>query len=180
MSVRVEETVLGQITSVYGVQGWVKVYSYTEPRENIFQYRNWTLVDGRASSGKARSIRLVTGKPHGKTLVAKLEGIEDRDQAAGLCGLDIRVETSELAPLGEGEYYWYQLQGLRVRTADDGHDLGVVDHLIETGSNDVLVVRADATSLDGRERLIPFLPDEIVRSVNLEDGVLEADWDPAF
>lgn len=174
------ETVLGQITSVYGVQGWVKVYSYTEPRENIFQYSNWTLVDGRSPSREPRKVRLVTGKPHGKTLVARLEGIEDRDQAASLCGLDIRVETSELPPLGEGEYYWYQLQGLRVRTADEGHDLGVVDHLIETGSNDVLVVRADAASMDGRERLIPFLPDEIIRSVNLEDGVLEADWDPEF
>lgn len=176
----VGETILGQITSVYGVRGWVKVYSYTEPRDNIFQYPNWTLVDGHASSRAPRKLRLVTGKPHGKTLIARLEGIEDRDQAAELCGLDIRVETSELPALEEGEYYWYQLQGLRVRTADQGQDLGVVDHLIETGSNDVLVVRADAASMDGRERLIPFLPDDIVQSVNLEDGVLEADWDPAF
>ncbi|XOZ33716.1 ribosome maturation factor RimM [Halomonadaceae bacterium KBTZ08] len=176
----VGETILGQITSVYGVKGWVKVYSYTEPLDNIFQYPNWTLVDGRASSRGERKVRLVTGKPHGKTLIAKLEGIEDRDQAAGLCGLDIRVETSELPALEEGEYYWYQLQGLRVRTADEGRDLGVVDHLIETGSNDVLVVRADAASTDGRERLIPFLPDEIIREVNLEGGILEADWDPEF
>ena len=172
-----EETVLGQITSVYGVQGWVKVYSYTEPRDNIFQYPNWTLVDGRSQS---RKVRVVAGKPHGKTLIARLEGVEGRDQAAELCGLDIRVETSELPPLAEGEYYWYQLQGLRVRTADEGHDLGVVDHLIETGSNDVLVVRADAASMDGRERMIPFLPEDIVRSVNLGEGILEADWDPEF
>lgn len=174
---RGEETVLGQITSVYGVRGWVKVYSYTEPRENIFQYPNWTLADGRSP---VRQVQLVSGKPHGKTLIARLDGVEDREQAAGLCGLDIRVDTSELPHLEEGEYYWYQLQGLRVRTADEGHDLGLVDHLIETGSNDVLVVRPDPASMDGRERLIPFLPDDIIRSVNLEDGVLEADWDPEF
>lgn len=173
----VEETVLGQITSVYGVQGWVKVYSYTEPRDNIFQYPNWALADGRSRS---RTVRVLAGKPHGKTLIARLDGVESREQASELCGLDIRVDTSELPPLGDGEYYWYQLQGLRVRTAVENQDLGVVDHLIETGSNDVLVVHADATSMDGRERMVPFLPGDIVQSVNLEEGVLVADWDPEF
>jgi len=169
------ETVLGQITSVFGIQGWVKVYSYTEPLDNIFQYPVWIL----AGTGASKRCRLSKGRWHGKTLLAKLDGVDDRDQAAQLCGSEIRIATEDLPPLEEGEYYWYQLEGLRVVTSDD-QDLGVVDHLIETGSNDVLVIEPDSGSIDGRQRLIPFLPDQSIESVQLESGVVVVNWDPDF
>ena len=169
------ETVLGQITSVFGVQGWVKVYSYTEPLDNIFQYPFWNL----AGTGTSKRYRLLNGRWHGKTLLAKLDGVDDRDQAAQLCGNEIRVATEDLPPLDEGEYYWYQLEGLRVVTFDN-QDLGVVDHLIETGSNDVLVVEPDPGSIDGRQRLIPFLPGQSIEAVQLESGVVVVNWDPDF
>lgn len=169
------ETVLGQVTSVFGIQGWIKVYSYTQPLDNIFQYPVWILANAGASS----QYRLVTGRWHGKTLLAKLEGVDDRDQAAQLCGSEIRVDTQDLPPLEDGEYYWYQLEGLRVLT-DENQELGVVDHLIETGSNDVLVVEPDSGSIDGRQRLIPFLPDQSIEEVRLESGVLVVNWDPEF
>ena len=169
------ETVLGQITSVFGIQGWVKVYSYTEPLDNILQYPVWIM----AGAGASRRYKLVRGRWHGKALLAKLEGVDDRDQAATLCGSEIRIATEDLPPLEEGEYYWYQLEGLRVITADD-QDLGVVDHLIETGSNDVLVVEPDSGSIDGRQRLIPFLPEQSIESVQLESGVVVVNWVPEF
>lgn len=169
------ETVLGEVTSVFGVQGWIKVYSYTQPLDNIFQYPVWNLV----GSGGAGQYRLARGRWHGKTLLAKLEGVDDRDQAAELRGSEIRIATRDLPPLEEGEYYWYQLEGLRVVTTA-GQDLGVVDHLMETGSNDVLVVEPDSGSIDGRQRLIPFLPGQSVDKVDLESGVAVVDWDPEF
>lgn len=168
-------TVLGQVTSVFGTQGWVKVYSYTEPRDNIFQYPEWRLGGGSELS----SYKLLTGRWHVKALLAKLESIDDRDRASSLCGSEIRVATSELAPLEEGEYYWYQLEGLRVMTADN-QDLGAVDHLIETGANDVLVIRPDSASMDNRQRLIPYLPEQCVTDVRLESGLMIVDWDPGF
>ena len=169
------ETVLGKVTSVFGIQGWIKIHSYTQPRENIFQYPEWRLGAGQA----VQAYRLAKGRWHGKALLAKLESIEDRDRASQLCGSEIRIATADLPPLDEGEYYWYQLEGLRVVTTDDS-DLGVVDHLLETGANDVLVVTPDAVSLDNRQRLIPFLPDDSIREIRLEAGVMVVDWDPEF
>ena len=63
---------------------------------------------------------------------------------------------------------------------EEGVKLGRVDHLIETGSNDVLIVKPTPDSMDDKERLIPYLPDQVIKSVNLESGLLTVDWDPEF
>ena len=170
------ETVLGRVTSVFGVKGWVKVYSYTDPMDNLLDYKGWQL---RFPDGRRQQVKLVEGKRHGPGLVARIVGIDDRDQARALCGAEIVVPTSSLPPLPEGEYYWHQLEGLRVETLD-GQSLGEVDHLMETGSNDVLVVRADAQSIDDRERLIPYLPGQVIKKVDLAAGRLVVDWDAEF
>jgi len=167
--------VIGRITSVFGVRGWLKVYSYTDPREGILNYRNWTLIlDGRRIPA-----RLEEGRRQGQGIVVKLKGIDDRDQARSYCGADVRVPVSELPELPQGEYYWYQLEGLEVTTVS-GVCLGRVSHLMETGANDVLVVRACPGSLDQRERLIPYLPEQVVREVDLAAGRMIVDWDPEF
>lgn len=170
-----QETVLGRVTSVFGVKGWFKIYSFTDPIDNIFSYPHWTLRQG----GQRIPVKLAEGKRHGKGLVARLDGVDDRDQAAGYCGFDILVGAEELPDLPEGEYYWYQLQGLRVETPE-GRRLGTVHHLMETGSNDVLVIRPDRDSIDDRERLVPYLPDDVVQRIDLQDGVIVVDWDPEF
>ena len=103
----------------------------------------------------------------------------DRDLARTYCGAEVRVSTAELPPLPDGEYYWFQLEGLDVFTVDD-ECLGKVHHLMETGSNDVLVVQATAGSIDQRERLIPYLPGEVVQSVDLAAKQMVVDWDPEF
>lgn len=170
-----QETVIGRITSVFGVKGWLKVYSYTDPVDGILDYSEWTVV----RDGKRTPVRLEEGRRHGPGIVVSLRGVADRDQARLLCGADVVVPVDALPPLPEGEYYWFQLEGLRVETVD-GEDLGIVRHLMETGSNDVLVVSASTTSIDQRERLIPYLPDQVVKSVNLSAGLLTVDWDPEF
>lgn len=170
------ETVLGRVTSVFGVKGWVKVYSYTDPMENLLDYNRWQL---RFPDGRRQQVKLVEGKRHGPGLVAQIADVADREQARLLCGAEIVVPTSSLPPLPEGEYYWHQLEGLSVETLTGQH-LGVVDHLMETGSNDVLVVKGSVQSIDDRERLIPYLPDQVVKQVDLAAGKLVVDWDPEF
>jgi 16S rRNA processing protein RimM len=160
---------VGRISGLYGVQGWLRVFSFTEPRENIITYQPWYL--NRA--GEWRTVQVQAGRRQGKGVVAKLEGCNDRDSAAALIGNDIAICRNQLPTADTGEYYWADLVGLRVRTVE-GVELGTVDHLMETGANDVLVVRGD------RERLIPFVRGPVIREVDLERGCIEVDWDPQF
>ncbi|MBA3563528.1 MAG: ribosome maturation factor RimM [Gammaproteobacteria bacterium] len=160
---------LGSISGVYGVRGWVKIRSATEPRERIIEYAPWQIGIG----GSWREWRVEEGRRHGDGVIAKLAGVDDRDDAVALVGAEIAVPRSCLPPSGEDEYYWADLIGLRVMTLE-GVALGTVERLLETGANDVLVVQ------NGRERLIPFLRERVVRSVDLEAGVLQVDWDPDF
>ena len=156
---------LGHISGVYGVKGWVKVFSETDPREGILKYRPWLL------GPEARPHRVVEGKPHGKGVIARLEGCEDRDQAALLVGQEIAIERSQLPPPRDDEFYWIDLEGQAVVTRD-GIDLGRVSHLFSTGANDVLVVAGE------RERLIPFIWASVILSVDFEQGLIRVDWDP--
>ena len=144
--------IAGKITGCYGIKGWVKIHSYTEPAENILGFDSW-MVKRR---GGYEPITLCNGKRQGKGLIARIEGIEDRTAAEAFKGLEVAVQATDLPALAEGEYYWRQLQGLQVWCQEEGKRelLGTVDYLIETGANDVLVVKATKDSLDDRERLI--------------------------
>lgn len=170
-----EETVLGRVTAVFGIKGWLKIHSYTDPIENILDYSHWVL----RQHGRRLPVVVADRKRHGKGLIVLLRGVEDRNQAQEYCGADIVVDSAELPALPEGEYYWHQLEGLEVVT-DDEIVLGKVDHLIETGANDVLVVRATEASLDDRERLIPYLPDQVVTTIDLDKNRMTVAWDPEF
>ena len=161
--------VLGEVVGVHGVRGEIKVYSATRPRENIFDYSPWRLEGSAESQLRA----LIRGRRQGKGLVAQLEGIDDREAALSLRGSQIGVLRSQLPALDDEEYYWADLQGMQVMTRQ-GVNLGIVTGLMETGANDVMVVRGD------RERLIPYVPDQYVVSVDATAGVLEVDWDPEF
>lgn len=170
-----ELEVVGRILGVHGVRGWVKVFSHTDPRDNIQRYQPWHLKQG----GEWKPVKVTGFRPQGKGLIAQLEGVTSREQAAALIGQDIAIPKALLPQSGAGDYYWRDLIGLRVRH-DDGRDLGKVVRMLETGANDVLAVRGDAQSIDRRERLIPWLPDDVVTQVDLNDGYLQVDWDPDF
>jgi 16S rRNA processing protein RimM len=159
--------VLGRITGLFGVRGWVKVFSETEPREGILRYSPWLIGDS------PRPLRVLEGRVHGKGVVARLDGCDDRDQAAALVNLEIAVTRERLPPPRPDEFYWVDLEGLAVETLE-GVRLGLVSHLFATGSNDVLVVIGD------RERLLPFVWDEVIRSVDFDRRLIQVDWDPDF
>ena len=160
---------LGRISGVFGVRGWVKVHSGTAPRDNILRYSSWFLQRGEAWEPR----KVLDGHLQGKGLVARLQGCDDRDQAAALVGCLIAVSRDRLPPLDPDEFYWSDLEGLRVVTAG-GQGLGRVSHLFSTGANDVLVVRGE------RERLLPFVWDRVILGIDLEVGLIRVDWDPDF
>jgi 16S rRNA processing protein RimM len=166
---------LGRVAGVFGVRGWVKLQSYTRPADNLLDYRRWWL-----QTAQAYEARLIEGRAHGAGLVAQItdasgKPIEDRDIAAALIGTEIQVERSELPKAPPGSYYWADLIGLDVVSTDD-QPLGQVTGLMETGAQDVLVLK-DA---EGQERLIPYVPGPIIRSVDLAAKRIVADWAPDY
>jgi len=161
--------VVGKVSGIFGVRGWIKVFSFTEPRENILAYSSWILKKGNES----QELRLLDGRRQGKTVVARLESFDDRDAAADLNGWDIFIRHAQLPKARKGEYYWTDLVGLHVKTVD-GVKLGIIKQMLETGANDVVVVQGE------RERLIPFLQQQTIMHIDLDAREMLVDWDPEF
>ena len=166
---RSKPILLGRVTGLYGVKGWIKVHSYTHPRENIVNFRRWTLRQGDDHA----PVAVEDGRPQGRTVVAKLLEIDDRDEARALIGADVTVERGDLPPCEPGEYYWVDLEGLGVRTVS-GDDLGRVDYLFSSGAHDILVVAGD------RQRLIPFVMQNVIHEIDARRGLIVVDWDSEF
>ncbi|NGX15473.1 ribosome maturation factor RimM [Wenzhouxiangella sp. XN24] len=161
--------VLGRVGGLYGVRGWVKLWSFTDPLENLLDYAELELN----RDGRWEKVRMAEGRRQNEALVARFEGCSDRDQAARFVGAELAVERDRLPAPAEGEYYWADLVGLRVITTE-GVELGVVENMMATGANDVMVVKGE------RERLLPFLPGRYVNEVDLAGGRIVVDWDPDF
>jgi 16S rRNA processing protein RimM len=161
---------LGRVHGAFGIRGELKLESFTDPEAAIFRYQPWLLRDAQ---GRERELAGVRGREGAKGLVATFPGIEDRDAAEALRGAELYAPRSVLPPPRPGEYYWVDLEGLRVLNLD-GADFGIVSHLFSTGANDVLVARGD------RERMIPFLEPDYIRSVDFDKGVVTVDWDADF
>jgi 16S rRNA processing protein RimM len=158
---------MAKISGLYGVRGWVKLFSYTDPIDNILNYQGFYL---KSPLGKWRSIRCINAKRHGKGIVAQFEAVNDRDQARLLIQSELWVAKSQLPTLAKNDYYWSELMGLRVENVEQDL-LGTVTGFLETGAHDVLVVN------QGKEEiLIPYVMPEIIQSVDLENQVLVVDW----
>lgn len=164
---------LGRIIGAFGVRGELKLESFTEPRAQILDYQPWVLCNGQGGEREVSGARV---RETAKGLVMRLPGVDDRDAAEALRGSELYVPRSVLPPAGDGEFYWVDLEGLRVETLD-GTALGTVSHLFGTGANDVVVVRDGA---DGRERMIPFVRPDYVQDIDLQAGKMVVDWDPDF
>ncbi|ALG69017.1 ribosome maturation factor RimM [Beggiatoa leptomitoformis] len=160
---------LGRINGLYGVRGWVKVYSYTDPLANILTYTPWQICQ----QGQWREVIVEDGKEHGKGIVAKLVGYDDRDQSIHLLGADIAIAQTQLHLLEKDEYYWSDLIGLSVIN-QEGVCFGIVDYLLETGAHDVLVIKGE------QERLIPFVLNVFIKAIDLQNRTIQVEWDTDF
>ncbi|MCI4187295.1 ribosome maturation factor RimM [Dickeya dianthicola] len=167
---------LGKMGSTYGIKGWLRVFSSTEDAESIFDYQPWFI----RNKGLWQPIEIESWRHHNQDLVIKIKDIDDRDAANLLTNCEIVVDSARLPELGEGDYYWKDLIGCDVVTVG-GYELGKVIDMMETGSNDVLVVRANLKDAYGvKERLIPFLTEQVIKHVDLSTHRIDVDWDPGF
>lgn len=196
---------LGKVQAVFGLEGGIKIYSWTSPKGNIFNYKRWYLdfLEDREelqntdetqgsqaqiaqthrrskyTQAELKEFILSKGKPHKNGLLAFLEGVDNVDAAQNLIGAYIKIDKSDLPVLEEGEYYWYDLIGLEVVDLDE-NCLGKVKDLLETGANDCLVLVPSKNSIDARKRIIPYLIPEVIKNVDLTSGVIQVDWDKDF
>lgn len=181
---------VGKLCGVYGIKGWVKVKSFTQPPENLFQYDALYLKTRHG----VKPVKFVKVERNAKGFVASIEGVSDRTAAELIGNVDIAADKCEFPELQAGDYYWHQLIGLTVFTQFDdadteetsqeggelGRNLGVVSNLMETGANDVLVIDSSDTSIDSQQRLVPYVLGQYVKRVDLESGCIWVDWDPEF
>lgn len=159
---------MGRVAAPYAVKGWIKVQPFTECLDSLLDYDFWWLGHEEGRRKNWRACRVLEGKVHGQTLLARLEGVDDRDAAEALKGLDVAVDRSEFPETGEDEYYWDDLIGLEVVNTE-GVTLGKVEGLLETGAHDVLRLAGE------RERLIPFV-EAFVREVDLNGKRILVEW----
>jgi 16S rRNA processing protein RimM len=161
---------MGRISGAFGIRGWVKLTSYTEPPENIFNFSPWYLT--QKHSKDLLTMTVATFKPQQKEWAVQFAEIDDRDKAQALRGAYIQIPR-ELLPALQDEYYWIDLEGLKVINLEN-QTLGVVEYLFATGSNDVMMVKGS------REHLIPFVRPDVVRNIDLDAKIMVVDWDSEF
>lgn len=165
---------LGRVAGVYGVKGWVKVVSFARPAENILDYRRWWIAKGAGYEAQ-----LLEGRVHGRGLIAQISGADgqplaDRDAAERLVGAEIQVSRDELPAPQKGQFYWADLIDMQV-CSEQGDVLGTVSEVTSNGAQDVLVVK------DGeQERMIPFVHGAIIKSVDMAERRIVADWLPEY
>jgi len=159
---------VGKVSSPHGIKGWVKVISYTDPIENILSYKEWFIIN---EGGSKKTFSIEDSRIQGKKIIVKLDGIEDRDGAEDLKNKEILVSRIDLPKLEENTFYWNDLLDLSVLD-QKGKQIGKVDSLFETGSNDVLVIVNE-----NKERfLVPFIMEEVIRKVDLVKEFISIDW----
>lgn len=176
MSEQNNRIVMGKLGSTYGIRGWLKVFSYTDNAESIFDYSPWYLNQ----KGKWVEYKVESWKRHGQGYVCKLAGLDVREDAQLMTNFEIAIDPASLPELSEDEFYWRELFGMQVFTTK-GYNLGEVTDLLETGSNDVLVIKANLKDAFGqKERLVPYLEEQVIKKVDREARRIEVDWDPGF
>ncbi|RYY79636.1 MAG: ribosome maturation factor RimM [Moraxellaceae bacterium] len=165
---------IGQFRAAYGIQGWLWVYSNTDPMANLFNYLPWWIET--ATGWKTVDVK--RWRTQGKGLVVSLKDMTDRNAAEQLSGVNIWISKSQLSKAGLDEFYWADLVGLTVlglNESGESVNLGQISELFETGANDVMVVRATAESVDGEERMIPWHAD-VVQDIDLEARQMRVKW----
>jgi 16S rRNA processing protein RimM len=161
---------VGKISGVFGIKGWVKVFSFTGFRQDILQYSPWLLK----KNDTTKTVEIVTGQLQNQLVVAQIKGIDDRNAAEALMGWEIFIDQTQLPAAKKGEYYWSDLIGLQVEN-NEGVILGMIDSLLETGANDVIIVQGEE-----RQHAIPFIQPQVVLKIDLAARKMKVDWDADF
>lgn len=168
--------VLGRLGKAFGVKGDLRVISLTSAPAGIADYDDWYVFRNNVWG----ILPITAKKLHHTNLIVHIEGVDDRDLARQFTGMNIAICEDELQPLEAGEYYWRDLQGMQVVTTVDPCILGEITRMLETGSHDVMVVKPTPDSIDDRERLIPWVEDHVVLSVDKKSRCVQVEWKPDY
>ena len=169
--------IIGRLGSTHGVRGWLRIHSFTDVAKDIFSFSQHLLCK---SEGQWQPVKITQWRVHRDAFLCHIEGVDSREDAQLWVGREIAIMPEHLPTLPSDEYYWRDLTGCRIKT-EQGYDMGVVNHLMETGANDVLVVKANANdAFNMNERLLPFLPGEVIKTVDIANKSIIVDWDPNF
>ena len=164
---------VGRLGAAHGVRGWLRVQSYTDPPQRLFEWSTWQLqAQSKDKIGAIREVKLLEARPQGNGWIARLQGVEERDAASRLTGQMILVEYEALPPTEGREHYRDDLVGFEVKNLD-GVLLGAVDHYIDTPGNTVMVIQGE------REHLVPVTREHL-RSVDKDARSLVVDWPEDF
>lgn len=161
--------IVGRLGAAYGVKGWIKIHSFTEPMENILDYQPWLVK----RQGQWQPLAISDSQRHNKVLIASIDGCKSVEATVSFRHAQIAIKRKQLPTLGKHEYYWTDLQGLNVFTTN-GDEIGKIDYLLPTGANDVLVVQGE------RQYLIPYLLHKVIKEVDNVNGKMIVDWDKDF
>ena len=156
---------LGHVVGVFGLKGWVRLRSYTDPASVILDYDPWLLASATGWQARTR----LESRGHGNKIEVRFQGCEGPEDAAALVGRALAVPRDQLPEPQDGGYYWFDLVGMEV-VNHRGECLGRVERLLATGANDVLVVRGE------RERLLPWRMGEVIAEVDRGGRRLLVDW----
>jgi 16S rRNA processing protein RimM len=163
------QILVGRIGGAHGVRGWLKVMSYTRPKENIFNYSPLLVHVDKTW----QQIEIEEFQHRGDRLLVKLLDVESPEDARIYMNCDIAIKRDQLPALSEGEYYWQDLIGLEVFNQDQ-ISLGKISQITETGANDVLVINKDGKNK--KNILIPLVMDVYVKQVDLSARQMHVDW----
>jgi len=158
---------LGRVGAPYGIKGWIHVVSHTDPPQGLLEYRQWVL---RLANGERVMRHVAAARVHAGGLVAQLDEVRTREEAAALTGAVVEVDRAALPPTGEREYYRADLVGFQVRNLE-GTDLGWVSHFVDAPAGAVMVTRAT----DGHEHWVLAAPRHL-RRVDLAAREIVVDW----
>ena len=158
------DIIVGQVSGVFGCRGCIRVRSFTRPQQNIQKFKSWLIGEDR------ESYKLLEAKQSSPGIIARLEGVDNRNHALELMHENIMVDKCWLEKLPETTYYWFELVGLSVINKED-QSLGIVKKLLETGANDVLIVESEK-----HRCLIPYIKDTVILEVDLQDKQIKVDW----
>ncbi len=158
--------IMGRVASAHGIKGWVKVQPFTEHVDSLLDYPVWWIGH---EHGPWQETKVLECEAHHKTVVALLPNCLDRNASEKLKGLLIAVPRSQLPEQSDDEYYWSDLMGMAV-VNEAGEDLGKVEQLLETGANQVLMVKGESG-----QTLIPFVATAI-KQVDVAKRVIHVDW----
>ena len=174
---------IGKIGRPFGLKGWLKFWSWSDPPGNFLNYSKFWLSG--SSDGEPIAVRQFEANKLGNGFIVRIDDCQDCDLARSYVGLEVVIKAGELKQLSQDQYYWHQLEGLKVWTgnsdAGNGHLLlGTVDCLFDNGAQDVMVIKPCADSIDGRKRMIPWVLDRVVLEVDSERAEILVDWQPSY